>query len=74
MLLRDDSQVYAFTRTHGSDGLVLIANWSDDPCAREVPAFPSSAVTLVHNYPQPPALAQSLQLRPWEVVVYRWQG
>ena len=72
MLLPDDPQVYSFTRMSDSAGLVLVANWSNDACVRDLPAYSDDAVTYVHNYPDPPALSRSVHLRPWEVVVYRW--
>ncbi|MEN9711047.1 MAG: hypothetical protein RL441_1039 [Actinomycetota bacterium] len=72
MLLADDPQVYAFTRTLGDEGLLVIANWSDEACTRELPLTLSSPVNLIQNYADSPEWSSTIALRPWEVIVYRW--
>ena len=72
MLLADDPQVYAFTRTLGDQGLLVIANWSDEACTRELPLTFESPVNLIQNYADSPEWSSTIALRPWEVIVYRW--
>ncbi len=74
MLLEDHPSVYAFTRTLDSQGLTVIANWSDEPnsVSLDDSALPTDAVTLIHNYTDAPSASSEISLRPWEAVVYRW--
>jgi len=72
MLLPSDSQVYAFTRTLGDEGLLVLANWSNEAIERTLEFARADMVTVMHNYEDAPAFDSALSLRPWEVVVYRW--
>jgi glycosidase len=72
MLLPSDSQVYAFTRTLGDEGLLVVANWSNEAIERTLEIAREDMVSVIHNYEDAPAFDSALSLRPWEVVVYRW--
>jgi oligo-1,6-glucosidase len=72
MLLEDDPNVYAFTRSLEGVTLLVLGNFSSD----EVPvdltdaAAWASADLLLGNYPEPGDRG-SITLRPWETRVYR---
>ncbi len=72
MLLPSDSQVYAFTRTLGDEGLLVVANWSNEAIERTLEIAREDMVSVIHNYEDAPAFDSAMSLRPWEVVVYRW--
>lgn len=72
MWFEHDPEVYGFTRRLDAEGLLLLANWSNNDVHRTFEPPSDSAVTLIHNYPDAPAIAAEISLRPWEVVVHRW--
>ena len=72
MLLADDPQVYAFTRSFGGSSLLVLGNFSSTPARAAVPdeAAWAGAQWVLGNYPEPAATAV-LELRPWESRIYR---
>ena len=74
MLLADHDQVYAFTRRHSNAELLVLANFSKERAAIEVPDADRWKGTelVLANYPVDAAEdIQHLSLRPWEVRAYR---
>jgi oligo-1,6-glucosidase len=73
MLLIDHEQVYAFTRSHGSTVLLVIANFSGQPAAAVLPDGDSWRDTelLLTNVRTAPPPGIALELQPWECRVYR---
>jgi oligo-1,6-glucosidase len=73
LLLADDEQVWAFTRTHGDDVLLVLANCSSQPATvspSDVPDVTGGTV-LLGTHPVTDPGAGGLDLRPWESRVYR---
>jgi oligo-1,6-glucosidase len=74
MLLADHEQVYAFTRTYRTTELLVLANFSGEPAAIEVPYADrwQGPELILANYSVDAAVGiQHLALRPWEARVYR---
>jgi oligo-1,6-glucosidase len=70
MLLEDDERVYAFTRRLDDVELLVVANFSAEPAAADVPDARrwAGAELLITNGDPAPA---GLELGPWEARVYR---
>jgi glycosidase len=71
LLLPDHDAVFAYTRTHGDEELVVVLNWADEARTVDVPAVDGDAEPLVGNYADTPHAAGGLPLRPYEAVVFR---
>ncbi|MGH3371436.1 MAG: glycoside hydrolase family 13 protein, partial [Nocardioidaceae bacterium] len=74
MLLPDDPDVYAFTRTFQDVQLLVLANFTGRELAAEVPetaAWRESEVVLGNLDPADPGLTGGLRLAPWEARVHR---
>ncbi len=74
LILDDDPEIYAFTRTLENDRLLIILNFTANTPHFSLPAhIPSSDRNLlVSNYPVDPAYdIRELTLRPFEARVYR---
>lgn len=72
LLLPDDPQVWAFTRTLGPEALLVLANCSSTPAgvrADAVPALARSEVLLPTH-----GMSHSLTLQPWESRIHRLRG
>ena len=70
MLLEDDEQVYAFTRRLGDTELLVVANFSGEPAAADVPdaeRWAGAELVITNGDPAPAGLG----LGPWEARVYR---
>jgi oligo-1,6-glucosidase len=65
MLLEDDERVYAFTRAYEGTELLVVANFSGEPAAYDVPGWDGAELLLGNCTPSGPELA------PWEARVYR---
>jgi glycosidase len=62
-------EVFAYTRIHGDERLLVVTNLSDGPETVSVDA--SEGEPIVSNYADPPPLTDStLEMRPYEAVVY----
>ncbi|MET4640123.1 alpha-glucosidase [Mycetocola sp. 2940] len=59
--------LYAFTRTHGSEVLAVVANVSDRPFEGAFPIDVGAAELVLGNYP----VEADTPLRPWEARLYR---
>lgn len=76
LLLPDDPQVYAYTRTLQSQTLLVVCNFSDQTPSFSWPAplRDSQASLLIANLPVAgPAVAADFTLRPYEARVYLCQ-
>ena len=71
LILPDNEQIYAFTRTLDFDHLLVLLNFSPEIAPFELPANLSlaGAELLIGNYPVGPGEDQAL--RPYEARVYR---
>lgn len=67
MLVPDDSQLYAFTRTWEGETLLVVANVADTAYTDDLPVDVSGAELVLGNYPD----AAAAELRPWEARLYR---
>jgi oligo-1,6-glucosidase len=67
MLLADDPQVYAYTRSHDGTELLVLVNVSDDPRRVAVPEGWNGAELLLGTHPD----GTLGDLRPWEATVHR---
>ncbi|SIC72002.1 Oligo-1,6-glucosidase [Mycobacteroides abscessus subsp. abscessus] len=71
MLLEDDKQIYAYTRTLEDDQVIVITNLS----AKEAVFTSGFALKpenlLLNNYPAAEAEGKSVTLKPYEARVYR---
>jgi oligo-1,6-glucosidase len=68
LLLPDDEQIYAFTRTLDNTVLLVLANFSSSPCDVDRDSIPDldGAQLVLSTH----AEADSLSLRPWESRIY----
>ncbi|HLL38039.1 MAG TPA: alpha-glucosidase [Rubrobacteraceae bacterium] len=74
MLLADHDQVYAFTRSHGDTGLLVLANFFGETVTIEVPDAErwQDAELVLANYPVDAAHnLRELTLGPFEALVYK---
>lgn len=72
LLLPDDEQVWAFTRTHEGETLLVLANFSSAPVevdAANLPPLTGAEVLLATH-----AGRTDLALLPWESRIYRLSG
>jgi glycosidase len=68
LLAPDHPTVYAYCRTLGEETLVVLLNFSDEPVEYEWPdgAASRSSHPLCGTHREPPALENSVWLRPYE--------
>jgi oligo-1,6-glucosidase len=71
LLLEEDEQIFAYTRTFGGEQLLVLGNFSNDevPIPLEDAADWNSQDLLIGNYPVTDG-GMELTLRPWETRVY----
>ncbi|MGG5253494.1 glycoside hydrolase family 13 protein [Neobacillus sp. SM06] len=77
LLLADDEQIYAFTRTLGNEQLLVICNFSSEQPEFTLPREmdDSTKELLISNYPvDAEERIQQLSLRPYEARVYRFKN
>lgn len=75
LLAADDPSIYCFARRLDTDGILTIANFSNETRSIDLPTdLMPKAVSYIHNYPDAPELSPTTTLRPWEVLVYRWSN
>ena len=63
-------QVYAFTRTHEDEKLLVIINLSDKEIAYDIPEDFATGEVLIANYPNP-TVADTIQLHPYEALTLK---
>ena len=66
----DHPQVYAFTRTHEDEKLLVIINLSDKEIAYDIPEDFATGEVLIANYPNP-TVADTIQLHPYEALTLK---
>jgi oligo-1,6-glucosidase len=74
LLLPDDDTVFAFTRTLGDRGLLVLANFSSravDVPDSAVNSWAGARLLIGNHFDTPPTLEHPVRLRPWEAVVVR---
>lgn len=74
LILEDDPEIYAFTRTHEEDRLLVILNFTEDTPDFNLPEHlpPANPELLIANYPvEEPGDIRQFALRPYEACVYR---
>jgi oligo-1,6-glucosidase len=73
LLLPEDEQVYAFTRSLDREALLVVANLTSEEAHVELPDVGDweGAEVLISTYDDPLAVADLEALRPWETTVYR---
>jgi glycosidase len=72
LLLPDDEQFYAYTRTLDDERFLIVLNWTDEPATFDAGSVESAPETVVQsNYDDPPADPSGEMFRPYEAVVYR---
>jgi oligo-1,6-glucosidase len=75
LLAADDPHIYCFARRLDTDGILTIANFSNESRSIDLPTdLMPKAVSYIHNYPTAPELSPTTELCPWEVLVYRWSN
>jgi oligo-1,6-glucosidase len=74
MLDQENPHIYTIVRRYGSAGLIMYANLSDDCHGVSVPLeiLNLQPRLISQNLADAAALAENIELRPWEAVVYRW--
>ncbi len=75
LLLPDDEQVYAYTRTLDDERMLVVLNWSDDPAPvdlRGVAGLDLADVSVrLSNYDDTVPVPRERRFRPYEAVVYQ---
>ncbi|WP_152039596.1 glycoside hydrolase family 13 protein [Salinigranum salinum] len=75
LLLPDDEQFYAYTRSHVRETLLVVLNWSTESARFDCPGLDTDgAELLVSNDPDTPANPVEREFRPYEAAVYRLDG
>ena len=74
ILLPDNPEIYAFTRSLPDSALLVIANLSDNPVTVQLDGVdPEGANLILSNHDHAAALSREISLRPWNARVYRWE-
>jgi len=75
LLLPDDEQFYAYTRSLGSETQLVVLNWSTERARFDCPRLETDdADLLTSNDPQTPANPLEHEFAPYEAAVYRLEG
>ena len=69
--LKDDPQIYAYSRSAGADSVLVLVNLSDSPASFDPAALDldEKSTLLLSNLGQPD---NTSILRPWEARLYKW--
>ncbi|WP_066172245.1 glycoside hydrolase family 13 protein [Bacillus marinisedimentorum] len=70
LLAEDDEQVFAYTRTHDEQQLLVICNFTSETPAFNLPEGFSGAQLLLANYEDSREQEQTIKLRPYEARIY----
>ena len=68
LIMEDDPQVYAYTRTLENERLLIVCNYSSDDAAFTLPEEFEGAECLIQNMDRA-AITGSMQLKPYECFV-----
>ncbi len=71
LLLEDDPQIYAYTRTTADDKVLVLTNLSIEPAVFESNLTLEMNQLLLNNYPVIEEVNDSIVLKPYEARVYR---
>ncbi|MFC7202763.1 alpha-glucosidase [Haloferax namakaokahaiae] len=71
LLLPDNEQLYAYTRTLDEEQLLVVLNWSDEPAIFTTEMDASDAEVLLSNYENSPSRQLEREFQPYEAVIYR---
>lgn len=67
LLMQEDKQIFAYTRTYGSETMCVIANFTDKAAHCPLLQKWSGKETLIHNYN---SKMEKEILRPYETIIY----
>ncbi|GAA0499066.1 alpha,alpha-phosphotrehalase [Salinibacillus aidingensis] len=71
LLLEDDSQIFAYTRNWENEQLIVVSNFYGQEANVKLPVNAEGSIEiLISNYDDSSTALDSLQLRPYESVVY----
>ncbi|SES70851.1 trehalose-6-phosphate hydrolase [Salinibacillus kushneri] len=71
LVLEDDPQIFAYTRNLENEKLIVVSNFYGEETTVELPVHvEGTAKILISNYDDSSATLASLQLRPYESIVY----
>ena len=70
LLLPEDEQFYAYTRTLGEESALIVLNWSAEPATFESPVPTDGAEPVAGNYADVPPDPDGATFRPYEGVIY----
>ena len=68
LILDDDKDIYAYTRTLGDEKLVVYCNFSENTREVEIPAEFTDGKILISNY-EDAKVSEKITLRPYEAIV-----
>lgn len=68
LLLADDPDIYAYTRTLGEEKLLVACNFSEKSVEMEIPAEFAGAKVMISNY-DAPTVGEKMTLKPYEAFV-----
>ncbi|WP_347548267.1 alpha-glucosidase [Pseudalkalibacillus hwajinpoensis] len=71
LLLEDDAQIYAYTRTTEEDGVLVMTNLSTEPAVFKSEFILNDEQLLLSNYTVKENAQNSVELKPYEARVYR---
>lgn len=70
LLLPDDEQVYAYTRTLGDQKMLVLLNFSTKNADISLPASMAVGNVMINNYPSVNRQNSSISLDPYQAVIY----
>ncbi|WP_105616547.1 glycoside hydrolase family 13 protein [Vallitalea okinawensis] len=71
LILKEDLNIFAYTRTLGEEKILVINNVTDQEVTFESPEAYEVTETLISNYRDAKAQPNSMVLRPYEAVAYK---
>ncbi|MFD3449331.1 alpha-glucosidase [Microbacteriaceae bacterium 4G12] len=73
LILEDHPSIFAYVRTWNDETLLVIANFTENSCAFELPEeiTYNSAELLIHNYEVQDTAIENIVLQPYEARVYK---
>ncbi|SHH26720.1 glycoside hydrolase family 13 protein [Virgibacillus chiguensis] len=72
LLLEDNEEIFAYTRTHQEDTLLVVCNFTDQQQTCELPNVPEGQEILITNEPTKTMHSvRQFTLKPYEAFIYR---